>query len=188
MAPLAIPALVFSLAAGACEDDPFGLNNWDANPDTVQLFSLARPELNLNSAYDFVGRLKVRVERAGASGNWDVAVDTEGGQLVLLAPGAFGISSQARIMEMPNSSFEDATEAPSDTTMYTATEPLPLRTTSVYVFRTRRAQDPVFGQSCTFYGKLQPLVVDATNGVIEFVFDSNTSLSGCNSRDLVPPN
>jgi len=188
IATVALPALVFGWAASACSDDPFGFENWTANPDTVQLFSLARPELNLNSAYDFVGRLPVRVERAGSSGSWDVAVDTEGGSLVLLPAGALGIESQARIAELPGTLFDEATRAPSDTTAYTSRGSVALRTTSVYVFRTRLAPDPIFGRSCTFYGKLQPLIVDAGQGMVEFVFDVNTSLSGCNNRDLVPPN
>ena len=186
-ATLAAAALLFSWAAVACEDDPFGLNSWVANPDTVQLFSLARPELNLNSAYDFVSRLPVRIERAGTTGSWDLVVDTEGGELVLLPASALGIDSEARVAELPGIQFDEATEAPADSAAYSPAG-VALRTTSVYVFRTRLAPDPVFGRSCTFYGKLQPLSVDVDEGMLEFMFDVNTSLSGCNNRDLVPPN
>ncbi len=184
---LVVLALTFVITASACSDDPFGFDRWEANPDTAVLFSLARPELNLDSAYDFVIRQPIRVERVGSTGSWDVALDTDGGQLVLIAPGALGILSEARVTELPNTAFDEATEAPRDTAAYTATAGLPLRTTSVYVFRTRRAREPIFGQSCTFYGKLQPLVVDPVAGALEFVFDANTSLAGCNNRDLVPP-
>ncbi len=184
---LVLPTAMLAYAASACSDDPFGFDRWEANPDTVLLYSLARPELNLSSAFDFVVRQPVRVERAGSTGNWDVAVDTEGGQLVLIAPGALGIPSEARVTELTNTMFDEATQAPRDTAAYTSTRGLPLRTTSVYVFRTRRAREPIFGQSCTFYGKLQPLVLDPVAGTVEFVFDANTSLAGCNNRDLVPP-
>ena len=116
-----------------------------------------------------------------------MAIDTEGGQLVVVPPGALGIDSEARIAEFEGRDFDELEEAPADSTLYTRTDGVPLRTSSTYVFRTRRAPDPIFGRSCTFHGKLQPLRIDAALGVVEFVFDANTSLSGCNNRDLVPP-
>jgi hypothetical protein len=92
-APRALTILLLAGAVSACDDDPFGLRDWAAAPDTVLLYSLARPELNLASAFNFDRRLVLRIEAPGSTGQWDVAVDTEGGRLVLLTPLFFGIDS-----------------------------------------------------------------------------------------------
>ncbi|NIT86093.1 MAG: hypothetical protein GWN82_04050, partial [Gemmatimonadetes bacterium] len=49
--------------------------------DTVLLYSLARPELNLVSAYNFLQGAPIQVEEPNATGVWDVAVDTRGGAI-----------------------------------------------------------------------------------------------------------
>ena len=93
LGPAPFAALVaLSVGLAACGDDPF-IFPWLPAPDTVLLYSLARPELNLEAAYNFNDRVRVRVEAATATGTWDVAVDTRGGQIVFLPPGALGISS-----------------------------------------------------------------------------------------------
>lgn len=170
----ALPATV------ACGDDPFALN-WTADPDTAVLHSLARPELNTFSAYDFNDRVPVRVDAAATSGGWDLALDTRQGQLVFIPPGALGIIDEARVLRLPNMSFEDVTEAPGDTTLYSAEEPVPVELGSVYVFRTREDRDR-FGRRCLFYGKLEPTAIDEEQETVRFLFDRNPI---CDDRDLV---
>jgi hypothetical protein len=92
-------ASAFALLLASCDDDPFRID-WDAAPDTVLLYSLARPELNLPSAFNINQRRLVLVEAPGATGTWDIAVDTQGGNLVLLTPGAMGLESRARITSL----------------------------------------------------------------------------------------
>ena len=57
------------------------------------------------------------IESATATGTWDIALGTEGGQLVLLPPGALGVAgSTARIAPLTGTTFEQVREAPSDST------------------------------------------------------------------------
>ena len=97
-------ALAVGAVASACGDDPFAIR-WTESPDTVLLYSLARPELNLVSGFNFQSRFPVTVEGPTSTGNWDVAVDTRDNQIVLLPPGALGISSRAGIAELPGKTF-----------------------------------------------------------------------------------
>jgi hypothetical protein len=87
-------AVLVLLAATACNDDPFEIR-WELQADTVLLYSLARPEMNMDSGFNFrPGTLgPVRIEAATATGTWDIALDTRGGELVLLPPSALGVSS-----------------------------------------------------------------------------------------------
>ena len=91
--------LVSALASvplfAACEDDPFGFNDWELSPDTAFLYSLARPELNLESAFNVNARQVIRVEAAGATGAWDFLVNTVDGQLVFVTPSAVGLETAA---------------------------------------------------------------------------------------------
>jgi hypothetical protein len=169
---------------GACDDDPFKVK-WVSNPDTVLLYSLARPELNLYSAYDFLGRFPVRIEQAGAAGTWDLAIDTQGSELVFLPPGAVGIEGYgARITEMVGYGFDDVREAPRDSTFYAIDTPLPIHLGSAYVFQTRQRSS--FYGNCVYFGKLEPLALDPEEGTVTFVYDVNPN---CNARKLVakPP-
>ncbi|MGH7481494.1 MAG: hypothetical protein ACRELV_05020, partial [Longimicrobiales bacterium] len=74
---LTVGALAASAMLGC--DDPFD-PRWPPGtetPDTVELFSLARPEYQgLPSAFDFTpsARRRVVVEQPGETGNWDVAL------------------------------------------------------------------------------------------------------------------
>ena len=175
-----IAALLMGL--GGCSGDPFAFN-WNDTPDTVLLYSLARPELNLVSGFAFFTGVRVRIESAAATGSWDVAVDTRDGDLVLLPPGALGVTSTARITVLENMSFDDVTRAPTDTLVYVATEPIPVRMGTVYVIKTNRARGS-FGSSCVYYAKLEPVVIDITGGALTFRYVTNPV---CNSTDLVPP-
>ena len=166
-----------------CSGDPFSFN-WSDAPDTVLLFSLARPELNLVSGFAFFQRVPIRIEAADATGTWDAALDTRGDDLVLLPPGALGVTSSARITTLQGMSLEDVTRAPTDTLVYIADEPVPVQFGTVYVIRTGRATGS-FGSSCVYYAKLEPVAIDVPGGTLTFRYVTNPI---CNSQDLVPPN
>ena len=179
------PTLACALAVtvGACGDDPFSFS-WNDTPETVLLYSLARPELNLESGYAFRQHVRVRVESAAATGNWDAALDTRAGALVWLPPGALGVSqSAARIAILPGVTLEDVTRAPADTTQYTADEAVPIEMGTVYIIKTNRSTGP-FGSSCVYYAKAEPVVLDPVGGTLTFRYVTSPI---CNSLDLIPP-
>ena len=180
---LALVAFVVLGTAGvaACGSDPYAIK-WKESPDTAVLYSLARPQLNLVGGFDFYNRISVRVEDPQATGNWDVAVDTRDGKIVLVAPGVLGVDSKARVTRIPGVKFEDVVQAPGDTTLYTATSPVPVEFGSVYVMRTRQQYGP-YGQVCVFYAKLAPLEIDPVEGLLRFVYDASPV---CNDRWLIP--
>jgi hypothetical protein len=177
-----VPLLVLVLVASGCdENDSFYA--WAASPDTAVLYSLSRPELTLVSAFNFSQRSPVRIETMGAGLSWDMALDTRGGHLVLLPPGALGIESRARVARLPGMTFSEIVEAPEDSLLYSGIQPVPLDLTSAYVVRTDLRGSP-FGGTCVFYAKLQPLTIDVAEGSLEFVFDASPL---CNDRRVVPP-
>lgn len=181
----ALPAAAVALLVGlvACNNDPFSFN-WVDTPDTVRLYSLARPELNQPSAYSFYQSTVIDVEAPGATGAWDIAVDTREQSLVFLPPGALGISSRAAIATLPDMTLDDVTKAPSDTLLYESDNAVPIEQGSIYVVRTNR-QPGNFGQTCVYYAKVEPVEIDAPNGTLLFRFVASPI---CNSLELVPPN
>lgn len=174
--------LVVPLAALACDDDLFQIN-WFANPQEATVYSLAVPELNLPTGFDFINRQTVRIESAQSVGRWDLAVDTQGGQLVFLPPDAFDVQSRAAVLLLPDTSFADVLQAPADTTLYSHEEPVPVDVGNVYVVRTRQVRGS-FGRNCVYYAKLEPLSIDVALGRLTFVFDASPV---CNDRRLIPP-
>lgn len=184
----AVGALI--LGTAACGDDPFEIR-WEAEPDTVLLYSLARPELNLPAGFSFRatsirpnGRTIV-VEAPGSTGQWDVALDTRGDDLVFVLPGTFDIPSRARITSLGSElPFEEVREAPRDTAAYRSREPIEVREGEVYVVQTD-TRPGTFGRSCVYYAKLEPLAVDRDAETVRFVYDTSPV---CNDRRLVPPN
>lgn len=182
------PVLVASSAAllvasAACSSDPFAFD-WNDRPDTVLLYSLARPELNLVSAYNFLQHLPIQIEAPAATGTWDLAVDTRGGEIVFLPPGALNIVSQARIAVLEDLSIDDVSRAPSDTLLYVADEPVPVHLGDVYVIRTNRSRASL-GRRCVYYAKAEAVSIDPVGGTLTFREVTNPV---CNDRDLVPPN
>lgn len=177
-------ALSFALAVGltGCGDNIFEQKWTTASVDTVLIYSLARPELNLPAAYDFVNRFRVVLQQPGATGQWDLLLDTKDGQLVFLPPGALDITSATRILALPGMAFDDVIRAPKDSTLYSVDLPIPVETTSVYVLRTHQGTDR-FGFPCSFYGKFQPLEVDPVLGTVRFQFDVSRL---CDDRGLIP--
>jgi hypothetical protein len=170
------------VAVAACDEDPFTFR-WNATPDTVRLYSLERPEPNLVSGFGFASRTRFAVESPNSTGLWDVALDTESGELVLKPPGALGITARAAIVPMGAIAFDDVDEAPADTALYVLNDPVPMTLGNVYVVRTNRTVGS-FGSTCVYYGKLEPVVVNSAAGELDFRY----VISGiCNSRSLVPP-
>jgi len=162
-------------------DDPYALE-WFEVPDTALLYTMARPELNLASAFDFLGGIGMVVESAAATGNWDVVLDTQEGRLVLSPPGVFHIESEARISVFANTDFWDMERAPGDSTLYVTDAPVPLEMGSVYVIRTREITD-YYGNTCIYHLKMEPLVLDPEKETLTFRYLLNPN---CNSLRLVP--
>lgn len=179
-----VTALVAALAVAltACGGDPFAFP-WSDVPDTAQIYSLARPELNIPSGFSFYDGIAFAIEAPIATGRWDVALDTQGGELVLLPPGALGIASRARIAAYPNTAYSDVTEAPSDTLLYERDDPVSVVAGTIYIIRTS-LRPGSFGSSCSYYSKMEPIVINPTDGVLTFRYVTSPI---CNSRDLVPP-
>ena len=170
-----------TFALGACGDDPFEVR-WVSDIDTVTLYSLARPEIGLASAFDFANlRLQV-VENIGATGSWDMAVDDDGNQAVFVPPGALGIPSRAGIVPISGVSFNDVTEAPADTALYIRDTPVPVEVGRTYALRTRELRG-FFSQLCVYYAKIQPIAVDLETGTVAFFYEASPA---CNDRNLVP--
>ncbi len=181
--PVCLPALAFILSSVlGCDDDPFAVR-WVSDPDTVRLHALSRAEPNLVSGYDFHPRTPVQIESSLTGSNWDLAVDTLDGEFVWLPPGALGITSTSALATLEDEDWESATRAPGDTTRYSREEPVPMRTRTVYVIRTR-GHSGLFGTQCSYYGKIEPLAINIPSGWVVFRYDMSRA---CNSRDLVPP-
>jgi hypothetical protein len=183
-APGAATAAALAVTFAACGDDPFDYD-WTLSPGalgTVQLYSLARPELSIVSAFNFAPPPSAAVvEAASATRLWDVAIDTQGGQLVLLPPGAMGITAQARVSALGTMDFAEVAEAPADTLLYEDDQPVALAVGDVYVVRTNR-QVGSFGSSCVYYAKMQPMTIDVAEGTLVFRYAASPI---CNSRELV---
>jgi len=180
-----IAAVVAALAVAltACGDDPFAFP-WSDTPDTAKIYSLQRPELNIATAFGFYDGVGVAIESPNATGLWDAALDTRDGELVLLPPGALGVTSQARIATLPDMALADVTEAPGNADQYTADDPVTLVAGTVYVVKTS-ARPGSFGYTCSYYSKMEPIDIDLAEESLTFRYVTNPI---CNNRDLVPPN
>jgi hypothetical protein len=175
--------LLLLLALMACDDDFYTIR-WEESPDTAQIYSLARPELNLYSGFDFLGRKGVQIESPAAVNGWDMVLDTQDGELVFVPPKAIGVTtSTAAIAPMGIMAFEDLKRAPSDTAMYIDDRPVQVNVGELYVIRSRRAPGS-YGSPCDYYGKFLPLIEDIEAETVTFMFDISPV---CNDRKLVPP-
>ena len=182
--PLYVVAFLAASVLGltACGENIFDLKWTIARVNTVLLYSLARPELNLPSGFDFVDRREIEIQQPGVTGLWDLLVDTQDGQLVFVPPGALGIASEVMVLPIPDMAFDDLLTAPEDSTLYTRDQPVPIEMGSVYVLRTH-AGPSRFGVPCVFWGKIQPTEVDLALETVQFVYDVSIL---CDDRGLVP--
>jgi hypothetical protein len=183
-AGLLVVLLLAAALAGVVEacSDTIVDTPWTSTVDTVTLYSLTNPNLALSSAYDFFGRTRIHVEQAGTQHAWDLALDTRGGALVLVPPGALGIDSKASIAALPGQSFAKVQEAPADTLVYSSKTPVPVDLNTTYVVHTDLRSSP-FGVACQHYAKMQPIAVDPVAGTMQFIYDTSPI---CNDRRLVP--
>jgi hypothetical protein len=182
--PLPVAVFFFASALGltGCGENIFEQRWTRPTVETVLIYSLGRPEINLPSGFDFVNRFTVGIHESGATGTWDLVLDTQDGQLVFLPPGALGITTTTLLLPLPGMAFDDVLRAPKDTTLYTRDQPVPVDPGTVYVLRTHKASDR-FGGSCLRYGKFQPLAVRLNDETVEFTYDVNTR---CDDRALIP--
>ena len=171
-----------ALGLAACGENIFDVKWTEANVETATIYSLARPELNLPTAFNFVDRIPLQIHAPDATGSWDLVLDTQNGQLVFLPPGALEITTEVMVLAMPDTAFNDVIEAPEDSTLYTKDQPVPVETSSVYVLRTHAAPGR-FGVICVRYGKLQPLQIAPALGTVVFEYDVSTI---CDDRGLIP--
>lgn len=165
----------------ACGHDPFAIE-WEISPDTVELYSIARPEIGLPNGFNFYNGLKVTIEAASSTGRWDIALGTKDGGLVLLPPGALGVTGAGKVAALQGVTFDGLTEAPADTTVYEGFKAVPVRMGTVYAIRTNQTVGS-FGTFCVYYAKLAPLDIDVEAGKLRFVFDASPV---CNDRSLIP--
>ena len=180
---LALPLLAVALVIAGCGDTGTGVTQWTAVTDTTTIYSLQRPELTLKSAFNFHDRATVSVEATDASTVWDIALDTRGGTLVIVPPGALGIKSQVRILQLPGVTFDNVVEAPADTLLYTATQTLPVVLNGLYIIKTD-LRSTGSGASCSYYAKMSPIAIDITAQSLTFI---NGASPICNDRRLIPP-
>lgn len=173
--------LLSSIALSGCEDDPFRIE-WVALATEGRLYATSFGSPALDSGYNVVDRRSVRIETAGATGSWDFAFDVRGGRPVLLPPGALGVESDARIIAVPASTFDNIREAPGRIEEYSEREPVDAVPGRLYVVRSSEGVG-YFGIRCLYYAKLVVDAVDVERGRLEFRVDTNPV---CNSRNLRP--
>jgi len=170
------------LGSTACGEDIFNVKWVNSSVQTVLIYSLTRPELNLPSGYDFVNRTPIEVQRPGATGFWDLLVDTRDGELLFFPPGALGIESEVMILALPDTTFDAVLEAPQDSTLYTKDQPLLIQPGTVFILRTHVGASQ-FGVPCAFWGKIETTEVEPVLGTVVFVYDVSPL---CDDRGLVP--
>jgi len=174
--------LLLPLALSACNEEPdFGFDEWEAEVDTVTLYSADRPEhQGLPAAYDIRATRTMRVEDPGSTGNWDFALTGGAGSPLTLTPlGAFfDVSNNAGVATVADATFEELETAPADADEYVVDESVTIDPDVVYVIRSRQ------GGGCMNFAKLEPLELDADAGTFTFRLTANPT---CNDRALVPP-
>lgn len=176
-------ATLVALALTGCAEDPF-LVEWSENPRESVIYALDRDERDRPSGFDLWSSSRVVIESPQADGRWDFVLDRQDGELVLIPPRTLGVSSDAGIAPIAGVEYDEVRQAPADTASYSTSEPVPVELGTIYVIRTRE-QPGAFGQRCNYFGKVEPLEVDAVEGVLRFLFDVSPD---CNNRSLTPPN
>ncbi len=175
--PLGLLALTSTLVLGGC-DDGFDPLIWGNFPDTVELFSLARPEhVDRPSAYNMTGRIEVVVDRPKLNpSDFDFAVsENDAGEFLLLPAGVFADFDVRPGIIDTTATFDGLTRAPRDG--YTVDEPVVADSNTVYVVRSSQARN-----GCFFYGKIEVLELDPAGSVtIRALTNPN-----CSDRSLVP--
>lgn len=175
--------LASTTVIAACGDDRFGPRDWSDVPDTLQIYSVSRPDLlGLPSAYNGVGFQPLVIVETGAA--WDFALAERDGEFVMLPRSATETDdTTAALATIGEVTLDEVTEAPPNSEF--STQPVPIEIGTVYVLRTRRASCGQFTSlSGSRFGKLEAIAVDAEEGTFEFAVVVNPQ---CNDRELVPP-
>jgi hypothetical protein len=150
--------------------------------DSVQLYSLARPEYTgFYSAFDFFGPGRVVVEQAklGSVTDFDFAFSEIGGDFVMLPAGvfqSFGITP-GMVADSTGVTFDEYERAPSGG--YVTEAPVVLELGRVYAVRSRAVS--LTSGPCTRYGKLEVTDLDP-EGILRFKFFRNNR---CNDRLVI---
>lgn len=174
-------ALLAAFAVAGCNDDIDLDRGWEAQIDTVTLFTVDLAEYQgLPSAYDIQATRTLRVEDPAATGSWDFALTGGVDAPLTLTPlGAFfDVVSNAGIAPIENRTFEEVESAPSDSAAYVVDGTVTLTEGLVYVVRSRQSS------GCMNFAKLETLDIDQAAGVLTFHLMANPS---CNDRALIPP-
>lgn len=184
-----VPALVLLLllAPLAACSDPYGPQEWDATPETAQLWSASRSALlGKPSAFDLTTSppYALNIEDAAAYNGYDIILIDVNGQLAL-APASYfaGQNTRSGIAVRENTSLADVTKAPADTADYLHA-PVPLKMGAVYIVRTRVNTCETGYSSGTRYAKLTPVEINQQGGYLRFQLVRNPF---CSNRDFIPP-
>ena len=161
---------VTAVLAAGCDDTL--LVTLPTVPDSVLLHSITSGWTNSVNGFDLAYGLPVVIEAAGATGTWDVALGRSDGALALMPPGAFGIASNVAVAAMDGSTFGDVAEAPADSALYVADEPVVLTLGGVYVVRTRQVSD-IYGSTCSLYAKVEAVELDDASERALFAYLTN---------------
>ena len=170
-------ALAVGALLAAC-DDPFAdfIRDVPEFPSDATLFDFVTGRLQDPSAFDIVTEVSVRVDQTN---QWDFMYRVTGGMSELLPFGAVADSSTDSGLIRVETSFEGATEAPTDG--YTRSEPFPVTLGDVFIARSRRDLSQVL--ICNRYGKFEVVDIDAAAGTILLRYLINPN---CGDRVLVP--
>ncbi len=180
---LPLLTLVTALAAVGCNDTT-GLNNWDATPDTVTLYSASRAELSgLQSGFDFTSPRAVIVESVSTAEGFDFVVTDQGGSFLLMPSGALlAQSNRAGLAKVPATDLTSIRQAPSDTAAFEQKVAVPVQPGDFLVVRSRRVSCLL--STASYYAKMQVLAVDPVGGTLRFAYARNPF---CSNQSLVPP-
>lgn len=183
-----IPAslLLAAIVTTACEDsigppDPFLV------ADTVMVTAPLPQNAGLPHALDATSNFGVRggryPERLRDAAEWDFAVRIQDGQLVLVPAAALGVAVRtppAITPPLAGETMESLREAPGQS-IFVADGPVAMEVGAVYAVRTREwvGENVLAGYlvPCTQFAKMQPLVVDVANGVLEVYIVTNENCS-----------
>ncbi len=183
-----IPALLLAaaIATTACEDSigpPVPLLSTDTVTVTAPLPQNAgQPHaLDITSAFGIRGGRYP--ERLRDAGEWDFAVRIENGQLVLVPAAVLGVavsSPPAITRPLSGETMESLREAPGQST-FVSDSSIVMQEGAVYAARSREwvGEDVLGGffVPCTQFAKMQPLLVDVENGVLQVHIVTNENCS-----------
>jgi hypothetical protein len=172
--------LSFALAVslGACQDDPYGLNQVLIAQDTVKLAAPTADSLSVGSALDVTTANAVRFpERSSDAQAWDVALRQSGGQLYLRPYPGSPTQIGAGIVGPTSDVFESVKTAPSRNQY--GDSAVVVQEGKTYLLRSRQFAET--GVVCVRYAKITPVLVNAAAGTARIAVATSAQ---CNDRRL----